>query len=98
MTVWPNITWPTSMVTFGGVHRLGEARRGGGEAALALLAVAVELQMREMQRQAVGRLDRGERGVGVAGQAEIVAVDVQRMRHAERVHRMLQRQHDRRAT
>ena len=34
-----------------GVHRLGELRRGRGDAALPLRAVAVELQVREMHRQ-----------------------------------------------
>ena len=89
MTVWPNITWPTSMVTFGVALTVSASRaRGGGEAALALRAVAIELQMREMQRLAFGRFDGRGSGVGAARQAEIVAMDVQRMRHAERLDRM----------
>ena len=96
VTVWPNITWPTSIVTFfAGVDRLGELRRGGGEAVLALLAVAVELQMGQMQRQVLGGGDGRERRLDIAGKAKIVAVDMQRMRHAGRVHRPLQRLDDR---
>ena len=78
----------------GGVDRLGELRRGRGEAALALLAIAVELQMREMQRQVLGRRDGRQRRLEIAGQAEVVAMDMQRMRHAEIVHRPLQRPDD----
>jgi hypothetical protein len=47
-----------------------------------------------MERQAFRRRDGGERGVGAAGEAEIVAMHVQRMRHAELVHRALQRLDD----
>ena len=78
----------------GRVHRLREPRRGRREAAFALLAVAVELQMGEMQRQALRRRDGRERGLDVAGDAEIVAMDVQRMRHAELVDGALQRLDD----
>ena len=39
----------------GGIDRFGEPRRGGRKALRALLAVAVELEMRQMQRQVVRR-------------------------------------------
>ena len=79
----------------GCVDRFGELRRGGGKALRTLLAVAVELKMRQMQRQVLRRGDRRERGFEVSGQAKIVAVDMQRMRHAGFVHRLLQRLDDR---
>lgn len=51
--------------------------------AVALGAVAVELRVSEVKRKSLRRRDGSERGIDVAGDAEIVAVDVQRMRHAE---------------
>ena len=80
-----------------GVDGFGELRGGGGEALRTLLAVAVELKMRQMQRQAFRRGDRRERGFEVPGQPEIVAVNMQRMRHADLMHRLLQRLDDRAA-
>ena len=79
------------------VDRFGELRRGGGKALRALLAVAVELKMRQMQRQVLRRGDRRQRRFEVSRQAEIVAVDMQRMRHAGLVDRLLQRLDDRAA-
>ncbi len=77
------------------VHRLGEPGRSGGELARPLRAVGVELQVREVEALALGRLDGGERGLHVARHAEVAAVQVQRVRHAELVHRALQRLDDR---
>ena len=73
------------------VDRLGKLRRAGRDSLLALRAVAVELKMREMQGQVLGRGDRLERRLEVPRHSEIVAVDMQRVRHAELVHRLLQR-------
>ena len=78
-----------------GVDRFGELRRGGGKALRAFFAVAVELKMRQMQRQVLRRGDRRQRGFEVSGQAEIVAVNMQGMRHAGLVDRLLQRLDDR---
>ena len=57
-------------------------------------AVAVELDMRQMQRQALGGADRRQRRLDVAGDAEVAAVHVQRMRHAELQQAARQRQDD----
>ena len=74
-----------------GVDRLRDARRAGGELAVAFGAVAVELDVGEVDRQALGRLHGRQRRVDVAGHAQVAAVDVQRVRHAELVHRPRQR-------
>jgi hypothetical protein len=50
--------------------------------------------MREVQGPARSGLQRGDRRAGIAGDAKIVAVEMQRVGHAERGHRILQRQHD----
>ena len=69
------------------VDRLGDLRRPGGEFPVALGAIAVELHMGEMQRQALRRLDGRQRRLDVARHAQMVAVDMQRMGDAEIVHR-----------
>ncbi len=79
----------------GAVHRLGDACSGRRESPRTLPAVSVELQVRQMQRQPLRGRDGGARSVGVSRQAEVVAVHVQRMRHAEVVDRALQRLDDR---
>ncbi len=48
-----------------------------------------------MNGKAFRGVDRRQRGLDVAGNAEVVAVDMQRMRHAELVHRSRQRPDDR---
>ena len=72
------------------IDAFGQARRGGGKAASRLRAVGIELNVREMQRQALRRLDRRDDGIGAGGKAEIVAMDMQRMRQAEIDHGALQ--------
>ena len=52
-----------------------------------IAAVAVELEMGEMGAPPGQRLHAGERGGGVAGDAEVVAVNVHRVRQAEAVGR-----------
>ena len=51
--------------------------------ALPFGAVAVELGVREVDRKSLGGVDRRQRRLDVAGDAELVAVDVERVRHAE---------------
>jgi hypothetical protein len=43
----------------------------------------VELDVRQVRRQSFERFDRLERRADVAGYAEVAAMDVQRVRHAE---------------
>ena len=87
VTVWPNMIWPTSIETLGERSTASAMRSGaGGELALALGAVAVELHVGEMDRPAFGGLDRRQRAVDVARHAEVAGVHVQRMRHAQLVH------------
>ena len=76
--------WPTSMEMLGAAFT-GSAigRRARGELALAFGAVAVELDMRQVQRQAVGGAHGGERRLDVAGDAEVAGVHVQRMGDTE---------------
>ncbi len=78
----------------GSIDRLRDLRGGGRKSARSLAPVAIELQVGQMQRQAFGRLDGGERGFDIPRQAEIVAMQVQRMRHADLVDRALQRLDD----
>ena len=92
VTVWPNMIWPTSAVMFAmRVDGLRDAAGAGGELAIAFGAVAVELDVREMDRQAFGGVHGRERRVDVARHAKVAAMHVQRMRHAELVHRPRQR-------
>ena len=81
-----------------GIDAFGQARRGGGEAALAFAAIGIELNVGEMQRQSLRRFDRRDDAVGAGGKAQIVAMHMQRMRHAEIDHRALQGLDDARAT
>ena len=60
-----------------------------------LLAVAVELQVGEVDGAAFHAGDGGERGGVAAGDAEIAAVDVDRVRDAERGQRVGQGGEDR---
>ena len=77
-----NITWPTSTVTFLlALIFSANCAAAGGKAVLALIAIGVELHMREMQRQALRGVDRRERRLDIAGKAEIVHVQMQRMRN-----------------
>ena len=73
------------------VHRLGELQRGRRELLRPLVAVGVELDVRQVRRQAFERGDGLERRADVAGHAEVAAVDVQRVRHAELAQRARQR-------
>ena len=73
-----------------GVDRRGEGGGGGRKAMPAFIAIGIELQMREMQRLAAGRLDRCDRGRDIAWNAEIVAVQMHRMRDFEIADRLLQ--------
>ncbi len=50
-------------------QRLGDARGAGGEAAVALRAIAVELQMGQVDGPALRRLDGLQRGLDIAGHA-----------------------------
>ena len=59
------------------VDQLGDLRRAGGEVAVALGAVAVELDVRQVERQALRGADGGERRLHVAGHAEIGGMHVQ---------------------
>ena len=77
-----------------GVDRLGDAAAPGGEMPVALGAVAVELHMGEMQGRAFRRLDGRERGLDIAGNAQLVAVDMQRMGDAQLAHRAREGGHD----
>ena len=77
------------------VDRFRDAGRRGRELALALGAVAVELDVREMDRHAFGGLHGGERRCHVAGHAEIAGMDMQRMRYREFMQRTRQRRKNR---
>ena len=93
--VCPNSTWPTSMEMLGFLaQQLGDAGGAGIEMAVAADAVAVELDVRQVQRQALGGADGRQRRLHVAGNAEVAAVHVQRMRHAELQEPARQRQQD----
>ena len=88
VTVWPNMTWPMSIETLGlALTSSAMAAGAAGEAGLALLAVAVELQVGEVDPAAFHALDGGQRGGVAAGDAQIAAMDVDRVRHAERASR-----------
>ena len=94
----PNITWPTSTLTSGWAFTYSiTCGRGRAPALARLAAVAVELEMGEVRAPAGQRLHGRERGRRVARHAEVVAVDVHRMRKAERVRRVGERLEDRRA-
>ena len=62
VTVWPNMIWPTSAETLV-CRSMASAMRAaaGGELAFALGAIAVELDVREVDRQAFGGVHGGER-------------------------------------
>ena len=77
-----------------GVDQLGDGAGAAGEAGLALLAVAVELQVGEVDPAAFHAFDGGERRGVAAGDAQIAAVDVDRVRDAERGHGVGQRGQD----
>src|SRR5215472_12186996 len=69
------------------VDRLGDARGTGGEMPVALGAVAVELHMSEMERGALRCADGRQRSLDIAGNAQLVAVDVERMGDTQLAHR-----------
>ena len=75
-------------------RELAEPRGARGELLLALRAVAQELRMRHVDAQALRRADRVERRLDIPGNAEIAAVDVQRMHDAELFERARERQDD----
>ncbi len=55
---------------------------------------AVELDVRQVHRQAFDRVHRRQRRLDVAGHAQVAAVHVQRVRHADVVHGLRQRLQD----
>ncbi len=69
-----------------GVDRLGDARRPRRKTPVALRAVAVELDVGQVQGQAPGGADGLLRGRDVTGHTQVTAVHVQRVRHAELVY------------
>jgi hypothetical protein len=78
----------------GRVYGLRETRTAGGKAARAFLAIAIKLQMREMQRKAFRSSNSGQRGLDIASHAQIVAMNVQPMGQLQFVHRPLKRFHN----
>jgi hypothetical protein len=74
---------------------MASAMRAVAEENLRSCAVAVELDVGEVDRQTPGGVHGGERGVHVAGHAEVAGVHVQRKRHREIVQRARQRGEDR---
>ncbi len=74
--------------------KLAEPRRARGEVLVALRAVAQELRVRHVDAQALRRADRVERRLDIAGDAEIAAMDVQRMHDAELFERAREREDD----
>ena len=68
------------------VHGLGDLGRARRELAVALGAVAVELHVGEVQRHALARAHGLQGGLEIAGHAQIVAVEMQRMDDAQLVH------------
>ena len=78
--VCPNITWPTSIDTFLlALTASAIARRAGRKLHVAFSAVAVELDVRQVDRQAFRAFDRGERCFDAAWNAEVAAVNVDRV-------------------
>jgi len=68
--------------------------RGGGEGLAIPAAVTVELGVGEVDREAIGGADRGQRAGDVARYPEVAAVDMQRMGQADRMHRFGQTAND----
>ena len=73
-----------------GVDGRGELGGGGRKAVATFGSVRVELQMREVQAFAPRGLNRREGGRDVAGNAEIIGVQMQGVRDFEILHRPLQ--------
>ena len=69
------------------VHRLRQRRGAGGEFAVAHIVVAVELDVCHVHRQPRRRLDGVQRRGDVAGDAQVAAMDMQRMGQPQLVHR-----------
>ena len=91
LVVSPNSTWPTSTVTF--LCALTYSASGDDLAVERVLvafaaAVAVELDVRDVAAVAFEGLHRFERRRPVAGHAEVVAVDVHRVRQPQLVGRL----------
>ena len=68
-----------------------DARSAGRKLAVAFGSVAVELDVREMDGPAVGRVHSRQRGIHVSGHAQVGCVHVQRVRYAQLVQRARQR-------
>ena len=86
VTALPNRTAPASVVRF--VCALKSSAivgRLGAHRAPVVAAVGVELQVRQVRAVPFQHLHRLERGGDVAGHAEVVAVQVQRVRQPELV-------------
>ncbi len=76
------------------VQERGDLGGAGGELEVALGAVAVELNVRQVHRQAFGGADGRQGRVHVAGDAEITSVDVDRMRNSELLHAARKRENN----
>ena len=68
------------------VDGLGNLRRARGKLAITLRPITVELDMGEMHRQSFDAGNGIQRRVEVARHAEVAAMHMQRMRHAQFVH------------
>ena len=77
-----------------GVDGFGDARRAGRKLHVAFGAVAMELDVRQMDRQSFGAIDRGERRLDAARHAEIAAVNMDRMDDAQLLQSARQRKDD----
>ena len=76
------------------VDVLDQRARAGAARAVGRRVVGVELQVSEMGATSVHRAHAGERGGDVSGHAEVVAVDVGRVRQRQAVGRLDQRFED----
>ena len=94
LIVWPKTTWPTSTVRLGCAltySASGATFEPKVSSSAVAAAVAVELDVGEVPAMALEQLHRLERGRPVAGQAEVVGVDVDRVRQAQLVDRLRDR-------
>ena len=74
-----------------GIDRLRQLRGGRGKALGTLFAIGVKLQVRQMHRQAARRCNGRQRSLDIAGNAKVVGMDVEGMRHADIDGRLLKR-------
>jgi len=91
VTVCRNMTWPTSTVTFGAaLTAAARAAAPDEKPCPPSSAIGIELKMREMQRFSLGRRDCCDCCRDIAWNADIVAVQMHRMRDFEIRYRSLQ--------